>query len=86
MIIDFILILGQEIRRPGGQKRHPELVLCKADSLESTRAEALNEDIVNEYFDLLHKCLESNYLLRHPWQIYVCDETFLPLDYTTERG
>ena len=47
------------------KKRYPELVLRKADSLERARAEALYEDILNEYFDLLHKCLESNYLLHH---------------------
>ena len=40
---------------------------------------------MKEYFDLLHNCLESNNLLRRPRQIYNCDETFLPLDYTREK-
>ena len=38
------------------KKRHPELALRTADSLERSRAEALNLDVVKEYFDLLHKC------------------------------
>ena len=67
------------------KKRHPELTLRKADSLERNRAGALNPEIVKEYFDLLHNCLESNNLLRRPRQIYNCDETFLPLDYTQEK-
>ena len=44
--------------------RHPELALCTADSLERSRVDALNPDVVKEYFDLLHKCLDSNDLLR----------------------
>ena len=67
------------------KKRHPELALRTADSLERSRAEALNPDVVKEYFDLLHKCLDSNNLLRRPRQIYNCDETFLPLDYSREK-
>ena len=67
------------------KKRHPELALCTADTLKRSRAEALNPDVVKEYFDLLHKCLDSNNLLRRPRQIYNCDETFLPLDYSREK-
>ena len=53
--------------------------------MERSRAGALNPEIVKEYFDLLHNCLESNNFLRRPRQIYNCDETFLPLDYTREK-
>ena len=34
------------------KKRHPELALRRADSLERSQTEALNPDIVKEYFDL----------------------------------
>ena len=66
--------------------RHPRLALRKSDSLERDRAEAFNETIVNEYFELLEKTLEENQLKDKPRQIYNCDETFLPLDYTRERA
>ena len=64
------------------KKRHPELALRTADSLERSRAEALNPDVVKEYFDLR---LDSNNLLRRPRQIYNCDETSLLLDYSREK-
>ena len=54
--------------------------------LERSRAEALNAHIVQEHFDLLHKTLVNNNLLNSPRQIYNCDETFVPLDYTREKA
>ena len=68
------------------KKRHPELTLRKVDILQRSRAEALNPHIVQEHFDLLHKTLVNNNLLNSPRQIYNCDETFIPLDYTHEKA
>ena len=65
------------------KKHHPQLALRQTDSLEHYHAEYLNPIIVNEY---LKKTLTENDLLRSPRQIYNCDETFLPLDYTKERA
>lgn len=67
------------------KKRHTEIALRKSDKLDRNRAEAFNETIVNEYFDLLEKKMEELGITTHPRQIYNCDETFLPLDYTRER-
>ena len=67
------------------RKRHPRLALRKADKLERSRAEALSPEIVKEYFELLKALLERNGLMNSPRQLYNCDETFLPLDYTREK-
>ena len=63
--------------------RHPKLTLRKIDMLERSRAEALNPEVVSEYFQLLSKTLDDNNL---PRQIYNCDETFLPLDHSKENA
>ena len=66
------------------RKRHPRLALRKTDKLERSRAEALSPEIVKEYFALQKALLERNGLMNSPRQLYNCDETFLPLDYTRE--
>ena len=68
------------------KQRHPELTLRRVDMLHRSRAEALNPHIVKEFFDLLHKTLTQHSILNSPTQIYNCDETFLPLDYTREKA
>ena len=67
------------------KQRHPQLALRRSDSLERSRAEALNPAIVNEYYDLLHGVLNDNGILNSPRQIFNCDETFVPLDYSREK-
>ena len=67
------------------RKRHPNIVLRKSDSLERTRTEAFNEVIVTEYFEILRNTLTTNNLTTSPRQIYNCDETFLPMNYTREK-
>ena len=67
------------------QETSSNLVLRKADYLERSRAEAFNPEIVKEYFEVLDKTLTQNDLKTHPRQLYNCDETFLPLDYTREK-
>ena len=39
--------------------RHPTITLRKSDSLERTRAEAFNEEIVSEYFKLLDNIMTT---------------------------
>ena len=68
------------------RRRHPKLMLRKIDMLERSRAEALNPEVVSEYFQLLGKTLDDNNLKNKPRQIYNCDETFLPLDHNREKA
>ena len=51
------------------RKRHPNIVLRKSDSLERTRAEAFNEVIVTEYFEILRNTSTTNNLTTSPRQI-----------------
>ena len=51
------------------KKRHPKLSLRQTDSLDRSRAEALNPQIVQEYFKLLEKTLDDNNLKNKPRQI-----------------
>ena len=68
------------------KKRHPDLSLRKIENLERSRAEALNPDVVSEYFKLLKDILEDNQISNCPRQIYNCDETFLPLNCQKEKA
>ena len=54
--------------------------------LEHTRAEAINQVRVNEYFTLFSKTLDDSGLKIKPWQLYNCDETFLLLNCTKEKA
>ena len=67
------------------KKRHPILTLRRADSLERSRAEHLQEDVAKEYFLKLGTMLESGGLKNKLRQLYNCDETFLPLDHSREK-
>lgn len=68
------------------RQRHPQITLRRTDQLERSRAEALNPHIVSEYFSLLRKTLEESGLMNKPRQLFNCDEVFLPLDGTREKG
>ncbi len=67
------------------KKRHPIIRLRKADSLERSRAEHLQEDVTMEYFIKLESLLENGGLKNKPRQLINCDETFLPLDCSREK-
>ena len=67
------------------KRRHPVITLRKADSLERSRAEHLQEDITKEYFVKLESLLENGGIKNKPRRIYNCDETFLPLDCSREK-
>ena len=66
--------------------RHPKLTLCKVDTLERSRAEAFNQDVVNQHFGLLKKVLIDHGIMNCPRQLLNCDETFLPLNETKEKA
>ena len=68
------------------KRRHPNLTLRKVDTLDRSRAQSLNADVIKEYFDLLGKVLTENDLLSSPRQIYNCDETYLPLNESKEKA
>ena len=50
----------------GFRQRHPELTLRKPDKLERSRAEALNPDVVKQYFELLNEVMQLAYLSEPP--------------------
>ena len=66
------------------KQRHPPLSLRRCDPLDRNRADTLNPSIVNEYYDLLHTVLIDNGIFNNGRQIFNCDETFIPLDYSRE--
>ena len=65
--------------------RHPQLTLHTADNLERSRANALNKQVVDNYFETLKVTLETNNLVNTPRQLFNCDETFLPLNISSEK-
>lgn len=67
------------------RSRHPELTLRTADNLERSRANALTREVVDNYFDCLKVVLEQNNLMNTPRQLFNCDETFLPLNISSEK-
>ena len=44
-----------------------------------------HQKIYSEYFEILRNTLTTNNLTTSPRQIYNCDETFLPMNYTREK-
>ena len=68
------------------RQRHRQLALRHRDSLERSRAEALSPAIANDNYDLLYSVLDDNGLLNSPRQVYNCDETFVPLDFSREKA
>ena len=67
------------------KKRHPEVTLRKVEYLERSHAEALNPDVIREYFQLLNETLNNYKLNGCPRQMYNCDETFIPLNCHREK-
>ena len=61
-------------------ERHNKLSLRKGDSTAYIRMDAVNEETLAEYFDLLEDTLKQNDLQNSPSQIYNVDETGIPLD------
>ena len=61
-------------------QRHPTLSLRTADPLSRVRANALTEENMKAYFDLLEKTLTDHGLLNRSSCIYNMDESGMPLD------
>ena len=61
-------------------QRHPDLSLRSGDSTGYVRMNAMNEENLKNYFDLLDTVLEEKNLKIHPEQIYNMDETGLLLN------
>ncbi len=68
------------------RKRHPFLTLRKLDKLDRSRARNCDPVVINKHFELLKKVLDENNLTKFPRRIYNCDESFLPLDGSREKG
>lgn len=64
---------------------HPTLTLRSAEKLSYARFVATDQDLLNNYFDLLHETMEEDSLFDSPAQIWNCDETGLPLDHKSEK-
>ena len=60
--------------------RQKDLSLRRGDNCAQIRMNAINDDAVNQYFDLLENTLTEHSLLQHPSQIYNVDESGIPLD------
>ena len=52
----------------------------KGDSTSYLRMDAMNEDTINHYFDLLEDTLKEHDLLNSPSQLYNVDESGIPSD------
>ena len=61
-------------------ERQNNLVLRKGDSTAFIRMDAVNDETLKGYFDLLEDTLKQNSLQNSPSQIYNVDETGVPLD------
>jgi len=54
--------------------------LCQADSTAHARMDAVSQESISRYFDLLQSTLKEHQLEDCPGQIYNMDETGMPLD------
>lgn len=62
------------------ERQEGMLVLRKGDSTSFLRMDAMNEETLKHYFDLLEETLQANNLRNSPTRIYNADETGIPLD------
>lgn len=61
-------------------RRNSDLSLRKAEGISLNRVHAMNHNEVQQYFNLLTKCLEENNLFNKPGHIFNMDETGLQLN------
>ena len=61
-------------------QRHPSLSLRSGDATGHVRMNAMTEENLTNYFDLLRDCMFENDLNNHPERIYNMDESGMPLD------
>lgn len=63
--------------------RHPNLTLRNGESLSQARMKAIDQVVLDTYFNLLHHILVSNNLLNKPAHLFNSDETGFPLCHKT---
>ena len=56
-------------------ERHPELSLCKGDAFALSRAAAITDNSMRQYYSLLKATLEECSILDCPSQIYNMNES-----------
>jgi len=61
-------------------ERQSQLSLCQTDSIAHVRMDAISQESISWYFDLLESTLKEHLLEVFPSQIYNMDETGMPLD------
>ena len=61
-------------------KRQADLTLRRGDNTAHVRMEAINQQTLKQYFELLNDTLREHDLLNSPSQIYNMDESWMPLD------
>ena len=61
-------------------ERNPGMSLRAGDATAGVRIDAINEDNMRKYFDLLEEVFDELDLKNHPERIYNMDETGMPLD------
>lgn len=60
-------------------KCHPQLTLRCPETLSYAWAIASSREVIDDYFDLLEETLAQNNLISKPGQIFICDDSVLPL-------
>ena len=67
-------------------KRHPDITLRAPVPLSQARARATDEEVMDNYFDLLETTLQEYDLLGKPGQIFNLDESGFPLNPKPLKG
>lgn len=60
--------------------RNPSIVIRKAEGLSLARSQAMNREVVSNYYTILHTILEENELFNKPSNIFNMDESGLQLN------
>ena len=61
-------------------ERHPNITLCKGDSMAAVRFRCTNSEAIQNYYNLLKTTFTENSLSGESLRIYNVDETEIPLD------
>ena len=67
-------------------KRHPDITLRAPVPLSQARARATDEEVINNYFDLLEATIQEYDLLGKPGQIFNLDKSGFPLNPKPPKG
>ena len=61
------------------------MTLRAGDPTAGVRLDAINDENMQNYFDLLEEVYDELYLRNHPERVYNMDETGMPLDPRTPK-